>query len=227
MIRNMVQHEKVAAAIALIVAATSSLLAQGITTGAISARSSARKVRRSQEQTSLPCTSQANHDVRDEQPRERPVRDPERPRRRPVHVTVSIIGYRKATGEHVFTIVSQTTEVDFTVVEEAVQASEMGHHGRTAVGLNPHGRARTNMIRSHSGLLDDFRQVSGLVRLTPESRANASYGGDSYIGQDSRYNTTRRSTARTFNNSFGLRAGGWERTGVAADFNWTRSSRCR
>ena len=207
---------KVAAAIALIVAATSSLLAQGITTGAISGKVVGTKGEEIAGANIVAVHVASNTTYGTSSRENGRFVIPNVRVGGPYTVTVSIIGYRKATREHVFTIVSQTTEVDFTVVEEAVQASEMIITGERQSVLNPSRTgAATNIDKVTFGLLPTISgKFQDFVRLTPESRANASYGGDSYIGQDSRYNNTTVDGAY-FNNSFGLQGQVGERTGVA------------
>lgn len=134
----------------------------------------------------------------------------------PYTVTVSFVGYRKVVHENVYTNVSQTTDLDFTMTEEAIQAAEVVVTAqRNAVLSAGRTGAATNLdkltlatLPTISGKIQDF------IRLTPESRGNTSYGGDSYIGQDSRYNNTTVDGAY-FNNSFGLMGQPGERTGVA------------
>ncbi|HTY39114.1 MAG TPA: carboxypeptidase regulatory-like domain-containing protein [Bacteroidota bacterium] len=134
----------------------------------------------------------------------------------PYTVTVSFVGYRKVAHENIFTNVSQTTTVDFTLSEEAVQGPEMVitaqrnavmSAGRTGAATNV-DKLTLSTLPTISGKVQDF------IRLTPEARGNTGYGGDSYVGQDSRYNNTTVDGA-AFNNSFGLMGQVGERTGVA------------
>jgi hypothetical protein len=134
----------------------------------------------------------------------------------PFTVTVSFVGYRKAVHENVYTQVSQTTDLDFKLTEEAIQAAEVVITAqRNAVMSAGRTGAATNLdkltlatLPTISGKIQDF------IRLTPESRGNTGYGGNSYVGQDSRYNNTTVDGAY-FNNSFGLMGQPGERTGVA------------
>ena len=134
----------------------------------------------------------------------------------PYTVTVSFLGYRKVSQENVFTNVSQTTDIDFALAEEAIQGPEMVitaqrnsvmSAGRTGASTNV-DKLTLATLPTISGKVQDF------IRLTPESRGNTAYGGDSYVGQDSRYNNTTVDGAY-FNNSFGLMGQVGERTGVA------------
>jgi hypothetical protein len=133
----------------------------------------------------------------------------------PYTVTASFIGYRKVVRENVYTAVSQTTDLNITLKEEAIEAVEeiitgerstVMNAGRTGAGTSV-DRQTLSLLPTISGKIQDF------IRLTPESRLNTSYGGDSYIGQDSRYNNTTVDGAY-FNNSFGLQGQVGERTGV-------------
>jgi len=134
----------------------------------------------------------------------------------PYTVTVSAIGYKKVAKENVYTIISQTTDVNFTVAEEAVQTAEQVIVGeRNPVLSSTRTGAATNIDKQTFGLLPTISgKFQDFIRLTPESRGNTSFGGDSYIGQDSRYNNTTVDGAY-FNNSFGLMGQVGERTGVA------------
>ena len=134
----------------------------------------------------------------------------------PYTVTVSFVGYRKSVHENIYTNVSQTTDLDFVLTEEAIQAAEVVITAqRNAVMSAGRTGAATNLdkltlatLPTISGKIQDF------IRLTPESRGNTGYGGNSYLGQDSRYNNTTVDGAY-FNNSFGLMGQPGERTGVA------------
>lgn len=134
----------------------------------------------------------------------------------PYTVTVSFVGYKKAIEENVYTTLSQTIDLNFTLTEEAIQAAEViiTAQRSTVMSASRTGSA-TNLdkltlatLPTISGKIQDF------IRLTPESRGNTGYGGDSFIGQDSRYNNTTVDGAY-FNNSFGLMGQPGERTGVA------------
>ncbi len=134
----------------------------------------------------------------------------------PYTVTVSFVGYKRVIQENVYTNVSQTTELNFTLAEEAIQAPEVVitaqrnavlSSGRTGAGTNV-DKLTLSTLPTISGKIQDY------IRLTPESRGNTGYGGDSYVGQDSRYNNTTVDGA-AFNNSFGLMGQVGERTGVA------------
>ena len=129
----------------------------------------------------------------------------------PYSVTVSFVGYKKQVRENVNTTLSQTLDLNFTLIEEAIQAAEviiMGERsavmsaGRTGAATNFNKLALATMP-TISGRLQDF------ARLTPEAR-----GGSSYVGQDNRYNNTTVDGSY-FNNSFGLAGQPGERTGVA------------
>ena len=110
----------------------------------------------------------------------------------PYTVSASFIGYRKIVREKVYVAVTQTTDINFTLKEESIQAADeiiMGERstvmnaGRTGAGTSV-DRQTLTMLPTITGKIQDFN------RLTPESRLSSSYGGDSYVGQDSRYNNT-------------------------------------
>jgi outer membrane receptor protein involved in Fe transport len=129
----------------------------------------------------------------------------------PFTVTVSFVGYKKQVRENVYTTLSQTLDLDFTMVEEAIQAAEVVitaersavmSAGRTGASTNFNKLALAT-LPSISGKFQDF------ARLTPEARS-----GSSYVGQDNRYNNTTIDGSY-FNNSFGLAGQPGDRTGVA------------
>ena len=204
------------ALLALLCVGTSSLLAQGITTAAIGGRVASSTGEalpganiiavHVQSGTTYGTSSRANgHYV-----------IPNVRVGGPYTVTVSFVGYKKFVQEDVYTNVSQTRELNFTLTEEAIQAAEVVitaqrsaimSAGRTGSATNV-DKLTLARLPSISGKIQDF------IRLTPESRGNTSYGGDSYVGQDSRYNNTTVDGAY-FNNSFGLMGQVGERTGVA------------
>jgi Carboxypeptidase regulatory-like domain len=207
---------RVAAAIALFVAGTSSLVAQGITTGAITGRvvSSTGEEMAGVNVTAVHVASNTKYGTST-----RPNGRYAIPNVRvggPYTVSVSLVGYKKVSRENVFTNVSQTSDVDFTLTEEAIQTAEQIITGRQNSVLNSaRTGAGTNIDKQTIGLLPSISgKFQDFIRLTPESRGNTGYGGDSYIGQDSRYNNTTVDGAY-FNNSFGLMGQVGERTGVA------------
>jgi len=205
-----------AAALALCGAAASSLFAQGITTGGIAGRvvSSTGEEIAGANVVAVHVASNTMYGTTT-----RPNGQYVIPNVRvggPYTVTVSIVGYRKVAREDVYTNVSQTTNVDFTITEEAIQTAEQVVTGeRNSVLNTTRTGAATNIDKRTFSLLPTISgKFQDFIRLTPESRGNASYGGDSYIGQDSRYNNTTVDGAY-FNNSFGLMGQVGERTGVA------------
>ena len=129
----------------------------------------------------------------------------------PYTVTVSFVGYRKATREDVYLTLSQTLDLDFVMTEEAIQAAEvvitaersaLMSAGRTGAATSI-GRMTIGSLPTLSGRLSDF------IRLTPEARLGASF-----VGQDNRLNNVTVDGSY-FNNSFGLAGQPGERTGVA------------
>ncbi|MCX6135823.1 MAG: carboxypeptidase regulatory-like domain-containing protein [Ignavibacteriales bacterium] len=129
----------------------------------------------------------------------------------PYTVTVSFVGYKKTARENVYTNVSQTVDIDFTLTEEAIQAAEVVITAqRSSVMNSSRTGAATNFdklalatLPTISGRIQDF------ARLTPEARGNSVF-----VGQDNRYNNTTVDGSY-FNNSFGLAGQPGERTGVA------------
>ena len=134
----------------------------------------------------------------------------------PYTVTVSVIGYKTSSRDNVYTIVSQTTDVNFILTEETIQTAEQVVTAeRNSVLNSTRTGAATNIDKQTFSLLPTISgKFQDFIRLTPESRGNTAYGGDSYVGQDSRYNNTTVDGAY-FNNSFGLMGQVGERTGVA------------
>jgi hypothetical protein len=133
----------------------------------------------------------------------------------PYTVTVSLVGYKKASRENVTATVSQTSEVDFELVEQTIQTDELTVTGQRLGSLDASKTgSSTNVDKMTFALLPTITgKFQDFVRLTPEARGS-SYGGNSYLGQDSRYNNTTIDGAY-FNNSFGLMGQVGERTGVA------------
>jgi len=216
MIRTFTRWPAALALAVLLVAGASSLYAQGITTGAISGRvvSTTGEEIAGANVVAVHVASNTTYGTSTRSNGRFVI-----PNVRvggPYTVTVSIVGYKKVAQENVFTTVSQTVDVNFTLQEEAVQTAEMVITAeRKSVMNSQRTGAATNVDKVTFGLLPTISgKFQDFVRLTPESRANTSYGGDSYIGQDSRYNNTTVDGAY-FNNSFGLQGQVGERTGVA------------
>ena len=111
---------KIAAAIAFLVAGTSSVIAQGITTGAIAGRivSSTGEELAGVNVTAVHVASNTTYGT-STRPNGRFV-IPNVRVGGPYTVTVSIIGYNKASRGNVFTNVSQTSDVDFTLTDVAI-----------------------------------------------------------------------------------------------------------
>jgi outer membrane receptor protein involved in Fe transport len=203
----------VAAVVLLLIAATSTLFAQGITTAAIGGRvvSSTGEALPGATVTALHVESGSKYGTSSRENGRFVI-----PNIRvggPYTVSVSLVGYRKVSRENVFTTVSQTSEVSFVLTEEAIQAAEQVVTGERQMATKT--GAGTNVDKLTFALLPTISsKFQDFVRLTPESRGNSSYGGNSYLGQDSRYNNTTVDGAY-FNNSFGLQGQVGERTGVA------------
>jgi hypothetical protein len=206
----------VAAVVVLLIVATSTLFAQGITTGAIGGRvtSSMGDVLPGATVTALHVASGSTYGSSTRENGRFVI-----PNVRvggPYKVTVALVGYKKASRENVYTTVSQTTEVDFVLTEEAIETGEVLITGQRAGLLDASKTgASTNVDKVTFGLLPTISgKFQDFVRLTPESRGNSSYGGNTFMGQDSRYNNTTVDGAY-FNNSFGLMGQVGERTSVA------------
>jgi hypothetical protein len=110
----------------------------------------------------------------------------------PYTVTVSLVGYKKASRENVTATVSQTSEVDFELAEQAIQTDELTITGQRLGSLDASKTgSSTNVDKMTFALLPTITgKFQDFVRLTPEARGS-SYGGNSYLGQDSRYITPR------------------------------------
>jgi outer membrane receptor protein involved in Fe transport len=203
----------VAAVVLLLIAATSTVFAQGITTAAISGRvvSSTGEALPGATVTALHVESGSKYGTSSRENGRFVI-----PNIRvggPYTVSVSLVGYKKVSRENVFTTVSQTSEINFVLTEEAIQAAEQVVTGERQMATKT--GAGTNVDKLTFALLPTISsKFQDFVRLTPESRGNSSYGGNSYLGQDSRYNNTTVDGAY-FNNSFGLQGQVGERTGVA------------
>ncbi len=212
----MIHKWRVAAAIAVFVVGTSSLFAQGITTGAIGGKvvSSTGEEMAGANVTAIHVPSGSKYGT-NTRPNGRYVLPNVRVGG-PYTVTISLVGYKKASRENVFTNVSQTTDVDFLLTEEAIQTPEqLVTAERNSALRSTRTGSETNIDKQTFALLPTISgKFQDFIRLTPESRGNTSYGGDAYIGQDSRYNNTTIDGAY-FNNSFGLMGQVGERTGVA------------
>ncbi|HTR98587.1 MAG TPA: carboxypeptidase regulatory-like domain-containing protein, partial [Bacteroidota bacterium] len=222
MVRTFTRWPAAAALAVLLVACASSLLAQGITTGAISGRvvSTTGEELAGANVVAVHVASNTTYGTSTRANGRYVI-----PNVRvggPYTVTVSLVGYKKVAQENVYTTVSSTVDVNFTLQEEAVQTAEMVITAeRNSVMNSQRTGAATNIDKQTFGLLPTISgKFQDFVRLTPESRISvgaagaAGYGGDSYIGQDSRYNNTTIDGAY-FNNSFGLMGQVGERTGVA------------
>jgi hypothetical protein len=207
---------RVAAAIAVFVVGTSSLFAQGTTTGAIAGRivSSTGEEMAGANVTAVHVPSGSKYGT-STRPNGRYVLPNVRVGG-PYTVTISLVGYKKASRENVYANVSQTTDLDFLLTEEAIQTPEQVVTGeRNSALRSTRTGSETNIDKQTFSLLPTISgKFQDFIRLTPESRSNTGYGGDSYVGQDSRYNNTTIDGAY-FNNSFGLMGQVGERTGVA------------
>jgi hypothetical protein len=134
----------------------------------------------------------------------------------PFTVSVSLVGYKKVAQENVYTNVSQTSDINFSLKEETIQTGELVITGqRNSVMNSARTGSATSIDKSTFSLLPTITgKFQDFTRLAPEARGNTGYGGSSFIGQDSRYNNTTIDGAY-FNNSFGLMGQVGERTGVA------------
>jgi hypothetical protein len=204
----------VVAALIVLLAAPSAMFAQGITTGAIGGRvvSATGEVLPGATVTALHVESGSKYGSSTRENGRFVI-----PNVRvggPYTVSVALVGYKKVAQTNVFTFVSQTSEVDFVLNEAPVTEEELVITGirqanevKTGAGTSV-DKVTFALMPTISGKFQDF------VRLTPESRGNSGYGGNSFLGQDSRYNNTTVDGAY-FNNSFGLQGQVGERTGVA------------
>ena len=171
----------VAAVLVMIVAFTSSLFAQGTTTGAVGGRvvSSTGEILPGATVTALHVESGSKYGTSTRENGRYVV-----PNVRvggPYTVTVQLVGYKQVSRGNVFTTVSQTTEVDFVLTEEAIQGAEEVIIGQRAGQLDPNKTgAGTNVDKLTFALLPTISgKFQDFVRLTPESRGS-SYGGNSF-----------------------------------------------
>jgi len=101
----------------------------------------------------------------------------------PYTVTISLVGYKKASRENVYANVSQTTDLDFLLTEEAIQTPEQVVTGeRNSALRSTRTGSETNIDKQTFSLLPTISgKFQDFIRLTPESRSNTGYGGDSYV----------------------------------------------
>ncbi len=129
----------------------------------------------------------------------------------PYTVTASIVGYQKQVREQVYLQLSQSTDLNFSLAEEAVQGEEVIVVGERSTVLNASrtGAATSVATEAIEKLPTISRTIGDFTRLTPQSSGSSSYGG-----LDNRLNNVTVDGSY-FNNSFGLAGQPGDRTGVA------------
>jgi hypothetical protein len=90
----------------------------------------------------------------------------------PYTVTASFIGYRKVVRENVYTAVSQTSDLNFSLKEEAIQAADEIITGERSTVMNASRTgAGTSVDRQTLTILPTITgKIQDFIRLTPESR---------------------------------------------------------
>jgi len=132
----------------------------------------------------------------------------------PYSLSVSYVGYKKQELSDISLQLSQTAKFDFQLVEEAVQAAEVVVSGERSAVLNASrtGAATSVSRRTIESFPTISRRIEDLARLTPQYSSNGF--GFSFAGQDNRMNNVTVDGSY-FNNSFGLAGQPGDRTGVA------------
>ncbi len=128
----------------------------------------------------------------------------------PYTVTASIVGYAKKEKKDIYLQLSQTERQDFVLSEENVQmeVTEITAERNTILNSSRTGAATSVNKNSIESLPTITRRIQDFSRLTPQA------SGSSFVGQDNRYNNTTVDGSY-FNNSFGLGGQPGDRTGVA------------
>lgn len=206
------------AAVAFWVCGSASLLAQGVTTGTISARvqDANGNPRSGVRVTAVHQPSGTVYQAR--------TRDNGRatlPGMRiggPYTVTASAIGLESRTEPNVFVTLGQTADLQFSMRETAVQIQEVtvtAAVGTDRIMNSSRTGAATTVSREALATLPTVSgRLESIVRLTPQFGGCTVGGGCSLAGQDGRLNNISVDGS-AFNNSFGLGGQPGDRTNVA------------
>lgn len=129
----------------------------------------------------------------------------------PYTVTASIVGYQKQTREGIYTQLAQTVDLNFSLAEEAVAGQEVVIVAErpTVLSASRTGAATSVATEAITKLPTISRTIGDFTRLTPQASGTSSYGG-----LDNRLNNVTVDGSY-FNNSFGLAGQPGDRTGVA------------
>jgi hypothetical protein len=118
----------------------------------------------------------------------------------PYRVTVSFVGYRDQIEEDVFTNLGQTTRLDFTLAQEAIEmiAVEVVAERDEVMNSDRTGAATFVDVGTIAQMPSIKRSTRDLTRLDPRSDGNFSFGGRNWL-----YNNISLDGSY-FNNPFGL-----------------------
>ncbi len=208
----------VATALALVTAASASLLAQGVTTSTISARvrDSNGNPRAGVRVTAVHQPSGTSYQGR--------TRDDGRatiPGMRvggPYTVTASAIGLESESQPNVYLTLGQTSDLEFVLRAAAVTLQEVkvtGTAGVDRIMNSSRTGAATTVSREALATLPTITgKLESIVRLTPQFGGCSLSTGCTLAGQDGRMNNISVDGS-AFNNSFGLAGQPGDRTNVA------------
>lgn len=128
----------------------------------------------------------------------------------PYTLTVSYVGYAKQEQTDIHLQLSQSLRQDFALAEQAIQTGEILVTGErsTILSADRTGAATAVSREVLQTLPTISRRISDFIRLTPQA------SGMSFAGQDNRLNNITVDGSY-FNNSFGLAGQPGDRTGVA------------
>lgn len=136
----------------------------------------------------------------------------------PYTVTASAIGLESRTEPNVYLTLGQTSDLQFTMRETAVQIQEVtvtAAVGTDKIMNSSRTGAATTISREALATLPTVTgRLESMVRLTPQLGSCSIGGGCSLAGQDGRLNNISVD-GTAFNNSFGLGGQPGDRTNVA------------
>lgn len=134
----------------------------------------------------------------------------------PYTVTASFIGYKSQKLENVYLSLGQNLRLEFKLTEEALEVGALEVVAeRDAIMSASRTGAATAVSRQVLQTLPSIRgRIEDFVRLTPQFNPSSAGYGFSFAGQDGRLNNITVDGSY-FNNSFGLAGTPGQRTGVA------------
>ncbi len=134
----------------------------------------------------------------------------------PYTVTASYIGYKSQKLENIYLSLGQNLRLEFKLTEEALEVGALEVVAeRDAIMSASRTGAATAVSRQVLQTLPSIRgRIEDFVRLTPQFNPSSAGYGFSFAGQDGRLNNITVDGSY-FNNSFGLAGTPGERTGVA------------